>query len=434
MRRVGRLLAGSMLVGLACQKDLLFGPGPASAVLVAPDTVFLQVSDTTELSGVVVDSAGSALLELHVTWTSGDPAVATVDAAGMVVAKSLGSVDVTAAYEALRGLAVVIVEPPPALGFDPADVTFTASVGGGNPSPQTVEIVNAGGADLTGLSLGAISYDPGASGWLAVELSGSEEPATLTLNATTIPLTTAGTFTAGVPVLSDVATNSPLELIVSLVMTPGQPAQLVKAAGDNQIVVAGVPAPIAPTVLVRDAFGNPRPGVQVVFTVSSGNGGVTGAIATSDAQGFASVGSWTLQTDATSPSGASPGRYPNTLQASATGVGTTTFTGSAIYSFATHVQPVFSASCTFSVCHRVGVVPPDLTPGAAHAAIVGVPTPCTAGVNRVEPGQVEQSALMQLMDGIAVGGCVRPMPPLAILSDSLRNVVRSWIRNNALNN
>jgi len=431
VRHVALLLVGSVFLGLACEKDLLFGPGPASAVRVAPDTVFLQVSDTAELSGVVVDSAGSALLELEVTWTSSDPAVATVDAAGMVVAKTLGKVDVTAAYQALRGHAVVIVEPPPALGFDPADVTFTASVGGGNPSPETVAIVNAGGAELTGLSLGAISYDPGASGWLEVELSGSEEPATLTLSATTIPLTTAGTFTAGVPVLSDVATNSPLELTVSLVMTPGQPAQLVKAAGDNQTVVAGLSAPIAPTVLVRDAFGNPRPGVQVVFTVASGNSSVTGAIATSDAQGLASVGSWTLQTDATSPS---PGRYPNTLQASATGVGTTTFSGNAIYSFAMHVQPVFSASCTFSVCHAAGVVPPNLTPGAARAAIVGVATACTTGVNRVEPGQAEQSALMHLMDGVAVGGCVRPMPPGAILSDSLRNVVRSWIRNNALNN
>ena len=425
------LLAGSAALGLACEKDLLFGPGPATAVRVAPDTLYLQVNDTVALSGVVVDSAGSALLDLQVSWTSSNPDVATVDAMGVVAAKTLGTVTVTAAHEELRGRAVVVVEPPPAIGFEPDDVTFTASVGGGNPSPQTVDIINAGGDDLTGLSLGAITYDPGASGWLDAVLSGADVPATLTLTATTIPLTTVGTFTAGVPVFSDVATNSPLELTVTLVMNPGQPAQVVKSAGDNQTVVAGVPVPILPTVLVRDAFGNPRPGIGVVFTVGSGNGSVTGAITATDAQGLASVGSWTLRTDATSPSS---GRYPNTLDATVDGVGVVTFTANAIYSFTAHVEPVFVANCTFSPCHAPSVVPPNLTTGAAYGAIVGVATACTTGVNRVEPGQEGQSALMQLMDSVFVGGCVRSMPPRNILSDSLRNVVRSWIRNNATNN
>jgi len=430
-RRLAWLLAGTWLLALACEKDLLFGPGPASAVRVAPDTVFLQVSDSATLSGVVVDSAGSALLDLHVTWTSSEPDVATVSADGIVTAKTLGSSMMTAAYQDLRGLAVVVVEPPPALGFEPGAVTFTASVGGGNPAPESVEIVNAGGDDLTGLSLGPISYDPGASGWLDAVLSGTEEPATLTLTATTIPLTTAGTFTAGVPVLSDVATNSPLELTVTLVMNPGQPTQVVKSAGDNQTVVAGIPVPIRPTVLVRDAFGNPRPGIGVVFTVGSGNGSVTGAITVTDAQGLASVGSWTLRTDASSPSG---GRYANTLDAAVEGVGSATFNAEAIYSFTTHVQPIFSGSCIFAPCHAVGVVPPNLTAGSAYSALVGVATACTTGMNRVEPGQPGQSALMQLMDGVAVGGCTRSMPPLAPLADSLRNVVRSWIRNNATDN
>ncbi len=426
--------AGAVALGMACEKELLFGPRAAAGIRLAPDTVVLQVGDTATVSGVVVDTAGSALLDLPVAWASSSPEIATVDATGVVTARAIGSAEVTASHEGFSRQAAVIVEPPPAIGLEPPSVVFTAAVGAGNPPPQTVNVVNAGGANLTGLSLDSVSYDPGASDWLDATLSGAEAPATLGLTAATALLTTVGTFSAGVSLRSDVATNSPSELMVSLVLTPGQPAALVKTAGDNQTVVAGLAVPVAPTVIVRDAFGNARPDVDVVFTVTGGNGSVTGAIATTDAQGLASVGSWTVQTDATSPSGPNGGRYPNTLEAAVTGVGSVTFTTDAIYSFATHVEPIFAASCTFGPCHAPAAVPPQLTPGVAHAQLVGVPSACAAGVLRVAAGQAGQSALIQLMDSVAVGGCVRSMPPRNRLADSLRNVVRSWIRNNALDN
>ncbi len=53
-----------------------------------------------------------------------------------------------------------------------------------------------------------------------------------------------------------------------------------------------------PSVLVSDASGNPLAGAPVTFTVTSGGGTVTGGSATSGASGFATVGSWTLGTDA----------------------------------------------------------------------------------------------------------------------------------------
>src|SRR5207237_4861537 len=56
--------------------------------------------------------------------------------------------------------------------------------------------------------------------------------------------------------------------------------------------------PIPPSVIVKDASGNPVPGVGVTFAVAPGSGSITGATQTTDAGGIATVGSWTLGTTA----------------------------------------------------------------------------------------------------------------------------------------
>lgn len=73
--------------------------------------------------------------------------------------------------------------------------------------------------------------------------------------------------------------------------------------------VPGAPVDEPPSVIVRDANGNPVAGVAVTFAVTAGGGSVTGNHPTSDASGVATVGSWTL--------GSSAGT--NTLVASANG-------------------------------------------------------------------------------------------------------------------
>ncbi|MEO8336147.1 MAG: Ig-like domain-containing protein, partial [bacterium] len=76
-------------------------------------------------------------------------------------------------------------------------------------------------------------------------------------------------------------------------------------AGDNQSALAGAAVPVAPSVLLKDGSGNPVASSQIVFTVLTGGGAITGGTATTNASGVATLGSWTL--------GTAPG--PNTLQA-----------------------------------------------------------------------------------------------------------------------
>ncbi|MCC6695207.1 MAG: SdiA-regulated domain-containing protein [Candidatus Hydrogenedentes bacterium] len=72
------------------------------------------------------------------------------------------------------------------------------------------------------------------------------------------------------------------------------PSNMTKHAGDNQTSRAGEAVSVPPAVVARDAYGNPIPGLAIVFSIESGGGSITGGNATSDASGIAAVGSWTL--------------------------------------------------------------------------------------------------------------------------------------------
>lgn len=65
-------------------------------------------------------------------------------------------------------------------------------------------------------------------------------------------------------------------------------------AGQGQTVAAGVPVPIQPSVIVRDASGSAIPGVTVTFSVLTGGGTLTDSVKTTDAAGLARLGNWVL--------------------------------------------------------------------------------------------------------------------------------------------
>src|SRR5256885_4623641 len=64
--------------------------------------------------------------------------------------------------------------------------------------------------------------------------------------------------------------------------------------GGGRRAPAGSPLPVPPSVIVTDAFGNPVSGVSVTFAVGTASGSITGAAQTTDGNGIATVGSWTL--------------------------------------------------------------------------------------------------------------------------------------------
>ena len=132
------------------------------------------------------------------------------------------------------------------------------------------------------------------------------------------------------------ATNTTLTINGS---TPPPPSPTMTiAAGNQQTTQAGTNVPVAPSVLVRDGSNNPVANAAVVFSVASGGGSVTGGTTTTNAQGIATVGSWTL--------GATPGA--NTLTATS-GSLSATFTATGVSAGPTHFAFVVAPPAQFVV-------------------------------------------------------------------------------------
>lgn len=293
------VFATVVLAAVACVETLSdLGPGPVVGVRMSADSVGLRLGTTLRLIAFPVDESGAFRPDRDVTWSTDTPGVATVNDSGVVAGVGEGVAVITASVEGLEGRTVVQVAPAPQLGFTRDSVAFTAQAGGPDPAPDTVGVQNLGGFTLTGLTLDTIVYGAGAAGWLVASLDSGTAPTTLTLTPMPGNITVAGSYFATVTVRAPDADSSPGSVGVRLDLTAGPADALAVNDGDGQSAEVASPVATPPSVLVSDAFDNPVEGVEVTFAVTAGGGTVSGATATSDADGIARVGSWTLGTAA----------------------------------------------------------------------------------------------------------------------------------------
>lgn len=226
------------------------------------------------------------------TWTMGfttGPVTATASSSGVnpliFNATALAAPPDTVIKESTDGQNVpagTAVSPAPAVRVrdqfsNPVSgvtVTFAITQGGGQLTGATVTTNTSGIATV--------------GSWL-VGATGTQE---LTATAT-------GGGIGGNPITFTV-TSSPA----------GAPTNIVVAGGNNQLGLFGYALNVPPSARVRDAANNPVQGVSVDFQVTAGGGSLTGATATTDLQGIAQVGSWTINFGG------------NTLTASVTGIAT----------------------------------------------------------------------------------------------------------------
>jgi adhesin/invasin len=162
-------------------------------------------------------------------------------------------------------------------------VSFSAIANGPTASPQTLIVTNGTNSMLDSIS-DTITYGPGAAGWLTVTHRSASAPDTLDLtdaSAAFIP----GTYIARVLLRAPRASNSPDTVIARLILGTDAPTQVTADSGQGQSAAVNTAVALAPTVLVRDQYGNPVPGVPVTFAVVSAKGSVTGAADTTDANG-----------------------------------------------------------------------------------------------------------------------------------------------------
>jgi hypothetical protein len=127
-----------------------------------------------------------------------------------------------------------------------------------------------------------------------------------TVTGATANTDTAGIATLGVWTLGTVAGPNRLNCTVAgvepVVITAtghaGAPAEIAPHAGLDQTAAVATAVTTSPAIRVADAYDNPVAGAPVACSVTEGGGTVSGAAASTDSAGVATIGAWTLGTAA----------------------------------------------------------------------------------------------------------------------------------------
>src|SRR5881396_1300308 len=145
----------------------------------------------------------------------------------------------------------------------------------GNPVSQggtTVTAAIASGGGTLGGTATATTNAAGTAVFTNLSIIGTVGPRTLGFSATGFTGVTSATVD----------------------VTAGAATQIAVNAGDQQTATTGTAVAVPPSVIVKDASGNPVQGVAVTFAEAGGGGSITGANQITNASGIATVGSWTL--------------------------------------------------------------------------------------------------------------------------------------------
>ena len=166
------------------------------------------------------------------------------------------------------------------------------------PNPPTVQVTGQSGAGVGGVTVSFTVTGGGGSVASATAVTGSDGVAS------------SGAWTLGDPGPQQLrASVTGLQPVVFGATARDFPAELVVHAGDGQRATAGTAVADPIQVQVNGVTGGGLEGVTVGFQVTGGGGSLESATATTDGDGLASPGAWTL---------GDPG--PQELRASVTGL------------------------------------------------------------------------------------------------------------------
>lgn len=214
---------------------------PVSEVRVTPSSATIAAGRTAQLTAVAVD-ANNTVLPRTVTWTSDQPAIATVSQTGLVTAINNGAARISATAGGVSGVATVTVTPVPV-------ATLRISPNGGNLVVGRTLQLNATPADAQGNAL---------PGRVVTWISGSPSVATVAQDGvvTAVGPGSVGIFAAAEGISASVTITVSNVGVATVRVTPasgnipqGQSQQL--------------------TAEARDAAGNLLTGRTVVWTSSN---------------------------------------------------------------------------------------------------------------------------------------------------------------------
>jgi adhesin/invasin len=322
---------GNLAEGVPMTFSVLSGGGRVTEGVRTTDTQGIATVGSWVLGSMVGEQTLAARVEAG--GVANNPVVFTVTATtptGSEMVATAGNGQQATVGQLVPIAPTVVVRDDAGDGVPGVVVTFAVATGGGGVVGSR-QVTDPTGTATVG-------------GWFMGPLPG---PNTLTASSQGLPsVTFAATGVAGLP------------------------TSMVAVSLTTQSATAGAEVADPPSVIVRDAAGVPVPGVPVTFTVTAGGGSVAGSPVSTNANGIATVASWTLGTAV----GA------NTLTATATGLPTVTFNATGTAGTAATVVAVAGDAQAAVQGTSVAVPPTVLVTDASGNPVIGAAVTFAVGL------------------------------------------------------
>ncbi len=243
-------------------------PIPVATVTLTLASSTLDVGQTTSATAVLKDASGNTLTGRTIAYQSSNPALATVNASGIVSAIAKGSVTITAIAEGKTGTAPLTVAAKTvatvAVNPNPASATV------GQTAQLSATAADAQGAAMTGKTFTWSSSAPTVATVTASGLVTAVAAGTATITATTDGIAGQSSFTATAVTAASVSV-SPTSSSLQVSGTTQLTATVYDAAGN--VLPSRVPtwSSANPTVATVSSTGR-------VTAVSQGNTTITATV------------------------------------------------------------------------------------------------------------------------------------------------------------
>ncbi len=282
----GSVTISAIVSGKTGSAPLTVTAPKTTTVNVSPASVTLKAGQTAQFSATPLDASGKPINGRPVSWKSGDFGVASISSAGLLTAKTAGTVKVTATVDSVPGTADLVVMPPPPTKV--AVALAAASITAGTTTQATATLTDSTGK----VTSGAVTWSSSNTAIATVSASGV---VTGVAAGSAVITGTSGSITGSANLTVTAASTAPVSTVTvslnSSSITTGQTTQA--------------------TAVAKDAAGNVLSGRTITWSSSatsvatiSSSGLVTGVAAgsatiTADVQGVTGTKALTVAAGST---------------------------------------------------------------------------------------------------------------------------------------
>src|SRR5688572_27332559 len=280
---------------ISCRDNGPITPTPTvelGEIIVPGGPRVLERGEKDTLTATLLDKEGDTVA-VPVVWRSANERIAIFERGGALVARDTGTTAVVAVSLGVVSNPVIVRVVWLGAGKIEADTTWSAqqarSPGATIADSVRVRVTNIQGASVAGVRVEFTVTMGGGSVSPAIDTTDANGVASAqwTLGPET------GVNTVSASVIRDDGTLNPFVPSNAVTFTTTSYLPLIVERGDNQSGQILSALSETPAVKLVDSLGVPRPGVPVVFTAFS-NGRVATPSVSTDANGIASPGTWTL--------------------------------------------------------------------------------------------------------------------------------------------